>query len=192
MIKNIFTILLLTLSLVSPEVYARDKSRHILIIKTGNFGLNNTEQSSSRKFTKKSKEVYGAEYEWRLWKGLSIGGEYFHYTNDFTATSPYETDTTAYLFNLKYYFNHQGSFQPFLGIGQGFSIISPTGETFIGSHSGFTSQFTAGLTYQFKYVGIYTEYKVLNAKLKDHFCPIVLSNIYASGKGLLVGINIMF
>ena len=182
----------MALCILSTEVYAREKSRHILTIKSGNFSLNESVQSSSRNFTTKSKDVYGAEYEWRMWKGLSIGGEYFHYTNDFIATNAYTADTAAYLFNLKYHFNHQGSFQPFVGIGQGFSIIAPTGETFINSHTGLTSQFVAGLTYQFKYVGIYTEYKVLRSKLKAKFGPIDLTSIDASGKGLLIGINILF
>ena len=189
--KYTFTILLLALSLLSAQVYAKEKSKHILTIKTGNFNLNDSVQGS-RNFTKKSKEVYGIEYEWHLWKGLSMGGEYFSYTNDFTTTKAYETDTTALLFNLKYYFNHQGSFQPFLGIGRGFGIITPTGESFVDAHTGTASQLVAGFSYQFKYVGIYTEYKILNTKTKDYYGSVVSSEVDASGKGLLIGINILF
>ncbi len=191
--KKVSISVLLIACMLSTVISAKEKSRHIIITKTGSFKINNAIQSSSRNFTKNSNQVYGLEYEWHPWRGLSIGGEFFHYSNDFTAAaSSFKAETSVHLFNLKYYFNHEGAFQPFLGIGQGISFIRPTGEFFIGSHSDLASQFIVGFTYKFKYVGIYTEYKTLNTKPEDKIGSISLSEIDASGKGLLIGVNVLF
>lgn len=184
-------ILLFSFSVLSTELLARERGRHVVVTKIGSFNLDKTVQSSSRNFTKKSKDVYGFEYEWHLVKGLSIGGEFFHYTNNFTATSSYKAETTAHLFNVKYNFNHEGSFQPFIGLGAGFSLIRPTGEPLIDYHVGSAHQLMAGFTYRFEYVGIYAEYKMLRTKPDDEVYSAT-SEIDASGKGLLIGVSVLF
>lgn len=153
--NHLILILILTFSLISTELSAREKGRHVLVTKPVSFEHDKANQNFSRNFTTKSDAVFGLEYEWHMWKGLSIGGEVFTYENDFTTPTSHTAETSAHLFNLKYYFNHKGSFQPFIEFGHGFTIVEPTGESFIDTHFGRAYQYTAGFTYRFKHVGIY-------------------------------------
>ena len=189
--KKIIITLIFFLTLLSTELMAKERGRHVLVIKTGHFQLDKKNQSSARIFTRKSNAVFGAEYEWHMWKGLSIGGEFFHYENNFSATNNYKAEISAHLFNLKYHFNNGNSFQPFIGIGKGVSIIAPTGESIIDSHVASASQLVAGFTYRFKYAGIYAEYKNLKTKPTDKFYNTT-SEIDAGGKGFLLGVSVLF
>ena len=192
--KFFFILSLLFSSLVSTEVLAaeRDRGRHVLVTKIGSFELDKANQSSARTFNTQSDAVYGLEYEWHIWKGLSIGGEAFFYENDFTATNKYTAEISSHLFNIKYHFNHDGAFQPFIGYGRGFTYVEDTGESFIDSHFGIAYQYVAGFTYRFKYVGIYAEYKVLNSRPEDDYGSITLSEIDTSGEGFLIGLSVLF
>ena len=189
--KYLTIMFILSFSLTSTELIAREKGRHVLITKTGTFKLAKANQNSSRTFTTQSDSVYGLEYEWHMWQGLSIGGEFFHYENKYTISRSYKTKTSAYLFNAKYHFNKKGALQPFLGFGSGSSIIPYTGQT-LGSLSGSAYQFMAGFTYRFKHVGIYAEYKNLNTKLSETFFFFKTGEVDASGEGLNLGISVLF
>ena len=190
--KLLVLLLSFTFSLASAEPTAREKGRHVLVTKIGTFELDKASQSSSRNFTTKSDSVFGLEYEWHMWKGLSIGGEFFYYENDFTSPTSRTAEISSHLFNVKYHFNHEGAFQPFIGVGRGFTFIAATGESFIDTHFGVAYQYTAGFTYRFKHVGIYAEYKVLNSRPEDEFGSITVSEIDTSGEGLLMGVSVLF
>ena len=123
--KHLLILLIFTFSLISTEISAREKGRHVLVTKIGSFELDKANQSSSRNFTTKSDSVFGLEYEWHMWKGLSIGGEFFYYENDFTTPTLRTAEISSHLFNVKYHFNHEGAFQPFIGVGRGFTYIAP-------------------------------------------------------------------
>lgn len=192
--KHLAILILFSLSLVSTELFAEERVRgkHVLVTKIGVFELDKANQSSSRTFTTKSDAVFGLEYEWHLWKGLSIGGEFFTYENDFTATNKYTAEISSHLFNVKYHFNHDGAFQPFIGLGRGFTFIEETGESLVDTHFGPAYQYIAGFTYRFKYVGIYAEYKVLNSRPEDDLGSVTISEIDTSGKGFLMGVSVLF
>ena len=190
--KLLTLLLLLTFSLAGAELSAREKGRHVLVTKIGSFELDKASQSLSRNFTTESDSVFGLEYEWHMWKGLSIGGEFFYYENDFTTPILRKAEISSHLFNVKYHFNHKGAFQPFIGVGHGFTIVAPTEESFIDTHIGRAYQYTAGFTYRFKHVGIYAEYKVLNSRPEDELGNVVVSEIDTSGEGFLMGISVLF
>ena len=192
--KYLIILILFSFNLISTELLAEERVRgkHVLVTKIGSFELDKANQSSSRTFTTKSDAVFGLEYEWHMWKGLSIGGEVFYYENDFTTPTRRTAEISSHLFNVKYHFNHDGAFQPFIGIGRGFTYIAATGESFIDTHFGPAYQYTAGFTYRFKYVGIYAEYKVLNSRPEDELGSITVSEIDTSGKGFLMGVSVLF
>ncbi len=192
--NSIILLLILTCTLINAHSHAEERVRgkHVLITKLGSFELDKATQSSSRNFTTKSDEVFGLEYEWHLWQGLSIGGEFFYYENNFTTPTKRTAEISSHLFNVKYHFNHTGAFQPFIGYGRGFTYIEPTGESLIDSHIGSAYQYTAGFTYRFKYVGIYAEYKVLNSRPEDELGTVTVSEIDTSGEGVLIGVSVLF
>ena len=190
--KLLFLLLLFTFSLASAEPTAREKGRHVLVTKIGSFELDKASQSLSRNFTTESDSVFGLEYEWHMWKGLSIGGEFFYYENDFTTPIARTAEISSHLFNVKYHFNHEGAFQPFIGVGRGFTYIAATEESLIDTHFGIAYQYTAGFTYRFKHVGIYAEYKVLNSRPEDELGNVVVSEIDTSGEGFLLGVSVLF
>ena len=191
--KNLLILVLIfTFSLTNTELSAREKGRHVLVTKLGSFELDKANQNFSRNFTTESDSVFGLEYEWHMWKGLSIGGEFFYYENDFTTPILRKAEISSHLFNVKYHFNHKGALQPFIGFGHGFTIVQPTEESFIDTHFGRAYQYTAGFTYRFKHVGIYAEYKVLNSRPEDELGNVVVSEIDTSGEGFLMGVSVLF
>ncbi len=194
--KKYFIVAIILISnWANAEDLTDENGRHVLVIKGGSYELNNASQDG-RLFAASSDSVYGIEYEWHLWRGLSIGGEMFHYENSFTTTSTYEIKSTSFTFNAKYHFNHTGSFQPFIGVGGGFSYVDNYDELASTSYStnyfGLAYQAMAGFTYRFKHIGIYAEYKTLNSRPNQHFLFINLDHIDISGKGALLGVTVSF
>ena len=196
--KYYIVLIILSYTLSCAELFAEERARgnHVLVIKTGSFKLNNANQNSLRTLTTQSEKVFGVEYEWHMWKGLSIGGELFHYENNFTTPSKTKTFTakvSSILFNVKYHFNDNGAFQPFVGLGYGNAFVPYTGDGYsFGGHSGTAHQFSAGLTYRFKYVGVYAEYKLFNSKPEVNLSNTSNDKYDVGGKGLLIGVSVLF
>ncbi len=189
--NGIIVLLLLILGFHFNCVQARERGRHVLTPKLGTFSLNNSTQSSGRVFDTQSDSVLGFEYAWHLDTGFSIGGDFLHYENTFTTFTSFEAKTNVFLFNTKYHFNRDSPWQPFIGVGVGIALTDSTGEFFIGNHSGPAYQLVAGLTYRFKYVGVYAEYKWLHSKVEDTYLGSTISEIDLSGHGVQLGISIL-
>ena len=109
----------------------------------------------------------GLEYEWDMHKGLILSGEYLYFENLYTASNTPDTQgtisTTLMSASIKQYFNRQGSFRPFIGIGHGWAQVEFTGPL-AGELTGFFTVARAGVLYQFGRVGVMFEYLYL----KDH------------------------
>jgi opacity protein-like surface antigen len=172
------------------------ESQWALIAKTGAFKLATTQQDVSTNpafpstFDKSSKPFAAVEVEYRDRAGYAIGGELIYYKNKFTVdASPLKGDTTTLvgILNAKYYVETTRWLYPFLGVGLGFASSSFGGD-FTGKASSFAFQGMAGADIRFsKSVGLYIEYKYLNAptRTKDQ-------EIKASGSGILAGLSFAF
>lgn len=184
--------IIIVLCLFNTSLFAREKGRHVLVTKLGSYELDNSSQSSSRNFTTDSDAVIGLEYEWHMSHGLSIGGEFFYFENDYSDPQSHDATTSSYLFNVKYHFNHENSFQPFIGAGLGLTLLKLSNDSIFDFHAGGAHQFMAGFTYRFKHVGIYAEYKLFKSKPEDNDNGTVVSEVDVSGKGLLLGVSVLF
>ena len=88
---------------------------------------------------------------------------------------------------MKYYIETTRWLYPFLGVGLGFASSSFSGD-FTGTASSFAFQGMAGADIRFSdSVGLYLEYKYLNAptRTKDQ-------EIKASGSGIFAGLSFQF
>jgi len=180
----------------SREPEEEAESSWALIAKTGAFKLATTSQDISTNptfpstFDKSSKPFAAVELEYRDRAGYAIGGELIYYKNNFTvdaSTLKGDMTTIVGIFNAKYYIETTRWLYPFLGVGLGYASSSFGGD-FTGKASSFAFQGMAGADIRFsKNVGLYLEYKYLNAptRTKDQ-------EIKASGSGILAGLSFQF
>ena len=179
-----------------PPPPREEESRWALIAKTGAFKLATEHQDISTNptfpstFEKSSKPFAAVELEYRDPVGYAIGGELIYYKNNFTVdASTLKGATTTYVgtLNVKYYIETTRWLYPFLGVGLGFASSSFSGD-FTGTASSFAFQGMAGADIRFSdSVGLYLEYKYLNAptRTKDQ-------EIKASGSGFVAGLSFQF
>lgn len=179
-----------------PEPEPVEESRWALIAKTGAFKLATEHQDVSTNptfpstFEKSSKPFAAVELEYRDRAGYAIGGELMYYKNNFTVdASTLKGDQTTFVgtFNAKYYIETTRWLYPFLGVGLGFAS-STFGGDFTGKAGSFAFQGMAGADIRFSdSVGLYLEYKYLNAptRTKDQ-------EIKASGSGFVAGLSFQF
>jgi len=164
------------------------------IAKTGAFNLASVSQSVGGQpitYKKSAKSVGALEAEFRHRDGYALGGELLYYKAEFTpdgTTLKGEQAVLSTTFNLKYYFEATSWLYPFIGAGLGYATSSFSGD-FTGKASSFAFQGMAGADIRFSdSVGLYLEYKLLNAPTRD-------SNgqeFKAGGSGILVGLSIAF
>jgi opacity protein-like surface antigen len=165
-----------------------------VIAKTGAFNLASVSQSVGGQpitYKKSAKPVGALEAEFRHRDGYALGGELLYYKAEFTpdgTTLKGEQAVLSTTFNLKYYFEATSWLYPFIGAGLGYANSSFSGD-FTGKASSFAFQGMAGADIRFSdSVGLYLEYKLLNAPTRD-------SNgqeFKAGGSGILVGLSIAF
>ncbi len=166
--------------------------RHVIIPKLGTYELDNRNQSSGRTFETKSDSVFALEYEYHFKFGLSLGGEIVGFDNTYTKTFQYTAESRLYMGNVKYHFNHQGAFSPFIGAGLGIAYIRNNEEPFVLSHTGEAYQAMVGIDYRFKYVGLHLEYKMVDAEAEDDFGSFTISRIDLGGSGIFAGVSAIF
>lgn len=180
-----------------PSREAREEeSRWALIAKTGAFKLATEHQDISTNpafpstFEKSSKPFAAVELEYRDPAGYAIGGEFIYYKNNFAVdASTLKGAQTTYVgtLNAKYYMEATRWLHPFLGVGLGFARSSFSGD-FTGTASSFAFQGMAGADIRFSdSVGLYLEYKYLNAPTRTQD-----QEIKASGSGFVAGLSFQF
>ena len=169
------------------------ESKWAVIAKTGAFKLTTTDQDIGglpSTFEAKSKPFAALEVEYRDHAGYALGGEVLYYKNDFTpiGTALKGTQTVvAGTFNVKYYIEATRWLYPFFGVGLGYATSSFGGD-FTGKAGSAAFQAMAGADVRFSdSVGLYIEYKYLNAPTRDSN-----QEIAAGGHGILAGLSFAF
>ena len=172
----------------------RAKWRIAVIAKTGAFNLATTSQTLgglASTYDKSSKPVAGLEAELRHVDGFAVGAEVFYYKNDITApgtTLQGQQTVVSTTLNGKYYFGgSEGWFHPFVGAGVGLAGAKFGGDL-QGKSSGTSFQGMLGVDLRFSSVGLYLEYKYLNATTSDG----ANQKIKAGGSGVLAGVSFAF
>ena len=165
-----------------------------LILKTGQFTLSEDSQeilNVPRQFDDSSSGVFGAELEWRMESGISLGGELTLYQNDWvTPSNPLssgEVDTVIVMFNAKKYFAVSDIVHPYVGAGAGVAVTDFSGAI-TGNSSGLAIQAVGGIEFRWGKVGLYTELKALSADTEDEGNE----EVDVSGNGAFVGLSIFF
>lgn len=168
--------------------------RFAVIAKTGVFKLGSTSQSvsgGSITYDKSAKPVAAVEAELRHRDGYALGAEVFYYKNAFSLdTTTLKGDQTVIsgTLNAKYYFAATSWLYPFLGVGLGYAGASYGGD-FTGTASSFAFQGMAGADIRFSdSVGLYIEFKLLNAPVRDKN----QQEFKAGGNGILAGLSFAF
>lgn len=166
------------------------------IAKTGAFKLSSASQQlagQTSTLDQKAKSVFSLEAELRHRDGLAFGAEIFTYKNANTLTvngSTVSSDQTvlAGMFNIKYYFEATRWLYPFVGVGAGFASAKFSGGL-QGNAAGGAYQGLVGADFRFSRVlGLYLEYKYLNASISDD----TNQTIQASGSGIFAGLSLAF
>ena len=165
-----------------------------LILKTGQFTLSEDSQVvlfDRLEFDDKSSGVFGAELEWRMPDGLSLGGELTFYRNDWASAfflfDSGQVDTTILMFNVKKYFTASKVIHPYIGAGAGVAVTDFSG-TITGNSSGLALQAIGGIEFRWDKVGLYTEFKALSADTEDDLDH----QVDVSGTGIFAGLSIYF
>jgi opacity protein-like surface antigen len=165
-----------------------------VIIKTGQFTLSKDSQvilNEPLQFDDSSTGVFGAELEWRMKDGISLGGEVTLYQNDWVSTlSPLNSgavDTVIVMFNAKKYFAVSEIVHPYVGAGVGVAVTDFSGAI-TGNSSGLAIQAVGGIEFRWDKFGLYTELKALSADTEDD----LNEEVDVSGTGVFVGLSIFF
>lgn len=133
----------------------------------------------------------GFQYVFRLDNGWAFGGELFGYTKDYTHTNGGTGEAEiGHIYGLaEYYFNNEGSFKPFVGVGLGSVGMEFSGEI---NHetSGGSLQLKGGMefgisdrfaiTAEAKYFTVDIDEEINNQK----------ADIKSNGYGLFAGFTI--
>jgi outer membrane protein W len=179
----------------APEPAAESaEPRWALILKTGAFKLSTANQSVGglpSTYDKSSKPVGAVEIEYRDPIGWALGGELLYYKNDFTPDGTSlkgEQTVLSTTFTAKYYMEATNWLYPFVGAGLGYAT-STFGGDFTGKAGSFAFQGMAGADIRFNdTVGLYLEYKFLNAPTRDKNNQ----EIKAGGTGIFAGLSFQF
>ncbi len=185
----------------APADAGRDWSIAV-IPKAGSFKLQSLHQTIGDDvvtYDAKSKSVYGLDVEWRSASGFAAGGEFFEYRNrlasDITAFTG-QQQVFVYMVNAKYYFRAASWFYPYVGVGAGGAVTKFTGDIIVGNSAGAAYQGLAGMEFRFGRVGLYLQYKALNARTtaqtEDANGNTIDVTVKAGGKGVFGGISVIF
>ena len=195
LLSSLITVVLFTAIYTDAEARFR---KHVIMPKHGIYEMRNTYTADDYRFNTSSDSVWGFEYERRFQNGLTIGTEYFHFTNDFsTPTGRNDTLKMDYAFFVsKYYFNSPDRLKPFIGLGAGYG----TGRTnqHGGAIDGEAYQFLAGIAYDWDRFGMVFHYKNMYSKVdRDPIdTPIGRfpggATFDVSGEGLFAGFVVKF
>lgn len=199
--KN-YLVLFILLNLIFVNSTLAEDKEHLIRVKTGNYYLLeptqtiSTSSNTTRTFIKESNSVFGMEYEIREKKNISMGFEIFHFENNFQSSISnllYKSEANVITFNIKYYFRHNSSFQPYIGIGKGKTLILPAEDTNTTYTPGAASQLLLGFSYHFKNAAIYAEYKYLRAFASNQLLLTTnIDEMTLTGHGLFVSVGIPF
>jgi hypothetical protein len=164
-----------------------------LLLGGGTFALDEPRQQvagTPYQFEEDSDSAFAGELEYRHPSGVAIGGELLYYQHKVSipATSfRGEQDVVGFLLNAKYYLGIANVAYPFIGVGVGSAANSLSGD-FSGNGSGFAAQALAGIELRFKSVGLYAQYKTLNATVKDADGE----KLDVGGDGIFAGLSLSF
>ncbi|UCE88622.1 MAG: porin family protein [Pseudomonadota bacterium] len=134
----------------------------------------------------------GFRYSYLFDLGLAIGTDIFAYSRDITPS--FRADDTSVVhshFLAQYYFNRQGTVNPFVGGGLGFAAIAFDGGTLDGKASvGVSAQFNAGVLIRLSQrFGLQVEYKYLDFDI-DEDIDGLRTDIDTSANTLFLGMTI--
>ena len=170
------------------------ESKWAVIAKTGTYKISPQSQvigGLPSTFANHAKPVAALEIEYRDDAGYALGGEVLYYKNDFTPDGlslKGEQTVISTTFNVKYYIETTTWLYPFVGVGLGYAGATFGGD-FAGKAGSPAFQAMAGADIRFSdSVGLYIEYKYLNAPTRD-------SNhqeIKSGGHGILAGLSFAF
>ena len=168
-------------------------ARAAITLKLGSFKLGEDTQTvvgSARRFDAAASSVFALEGEWFVQPEFSVSVELLSFANDFTttgSTAPGEIDSSAILFNAKYYFSPNSALQPYVGAG-----IGSAGTDFSGSITGGTGglalQLVGGMQWRYGQLGLIAEYKYVSADTEDD----AGQKVDVSGSGVFLGAGFHF
>jgi hypothetical protein len=181
----------------APES-SRSELPNTIILKAGTYKMSKGTQdflSATRTFDTKSKSVWGAEYEYRVWRGVAVGAEYGQFKNSFTSSGTSvrsNMDVKLFLVKAKKYFEMSDLFQPYVGVGVGAAWANFDGAV-TGDTVGAAYEAVGGMDFRFKYVGVYTELRYLSSttsgKQKDTDNTV---DVHVTGSGAFAGVSFHF
>ena len=155
-----------------------------------------TTKTADININKQSNDGLGIEYEWEINNGFMLSGEYLNFENRYTASNDPGNSgtikTSRMNASIKKYFNRQGSFRPFIGIGLGQAKVEFTGPL-AGELSGYFSVARAGFLYQFSRLGVLLEYQYIKGHgiNADKYGPNLISDSYnMDGNTIFLGLRI--
>jgi len=135
--------------------------------------------------------LFAAEVYYQFSSGLTVGGELLSYTAKFTTVGLSDThnvDVTVILANVKKYFRHYSSLQPYIGAGAGLAVTDISGPSIGGNTAGVAYQLLTGIEYRGANVGVFGEFKYLGADTEDDNGE----SVDVSGTGVLAGVSFHF
>lgn len=168
-------------------------TRGAFMFKLGSFSLGEKTQTilgNTQQFNSSASSVLALEGEWFFQPDMSLGGEFFKYSNNFTtggSSVSGQADTTVFLANIKRYFVLADGLKPYVGAGAGFASTDFSGAI-TGSTSGPALQIAGGLQWRRGPFALRGEYKYLRAKTKDDNGQ----HVDMSGGGLFLGAGFYF
>ena len=155
-----------------------------------------TENITNININKRSNLGGGLEYEWDINNGFILSGEYVYFENrynDSSAPGNVGTISTSRInAGVKKYFNRQGSFRPFIGIGLGKAEVGFTGPL-SGKLNGYFSVARAGFLYQFDRLGVLLEYQYTKGHgiKNEYYGPNQLNTSYnMDGNAIFLGLRV--
>ncbi len=184
----LFAVVICGSMVLAPAAHAWD-----LIVKTGNYTLSDDSQTIETiplRLDDESDSVFGIEGQWFWRPETAFGLEYMQFSNDWSSgvgTSG-DIDVSAFLFNLKKYFNTRGKVQPYIGAGIGVASLDFEGPGGSASGDDIAFQVVAGIHVRGKKAGFYTELKALRSQPEDEFGE----DIDVGGTGVFAGVSFHF
>lgn len=147
-----------------------------------------------RRFDRSSTSAYAINFETLYDHGISFGADILIFNHEYRiGTSEHKAESSMLSFTTKQYFNLNGHFRPFFGIGAGFLSVD-TDEIDVSlfglvykSFSGDAFKFTSGFVYTWGLAGIHLEYVNMYAQPEDDDDKLKMS-----GWGLMSGIRFAF
>lgn len=182
----------LALALLSALSSLNAAAQNVLILKTGEYRLSDTDQvllGRDIDYEASVRPLINLEYQWRFKNQLSVGADLLAFDDDYLFSSRAPGTLEAYLLsaNVKKFFTVTPWLHPYVGVGAGQLVVDLQGPV-QGGIDGYGLHANAGIELRIKRLGVYAEYKQLNAQAKD----ADNERITLSGRGLLFGAGLHF